>query len=157
VAERSARAWRRVASNPLEVDATRLHVGGDLALKADNDHAQWVLFAFMAGVRRIQPRRAMTSDDLIRFVHALVALEPTVDSIREVFDEIDLEEEREFRHAFAMARFEVPRSGDAVWVAARDLDTVAMRKEFEVPIEMYASATAEGSKRSWRCRSCAAR
>lgn len=167
VAERSARAWRKVRSSPLEVDATRLHVGGDLALQADNDHAQWVLFAFMAGVRRIQPRRAMTTEDLIRFTHALVALEPTVDSIeqfrdwldadgaqgfdvrihtsfREVFEEIDLEEEREFRHEFAMARFEAPRSGDAVWVAARDLDVVAMRKEFEVPIEMYTSATAAG-------------
>lgn len=167
VADRSARAWRKVRSSPLEVEATRLHVGGDIALQADNDHAQWVLYAFMAGVRRIQPRRAMTTEDLIRFTHALVALEPTVDSIeqfrdwldadgaqgfdvrihtsfREVFEEIDLEEEREFRHEFAMARFEAPRSGDAVFVAARDLDVVAMRKEFEVPIEMYASATAAG-------------
>jgi hypothetical protein len=167
VAERSARAWRRVRASALDVEATRLHVGGDLALQADNDHAQWVLFAFMAGVRRIQPRRAMTTEDLIRFTQALVALEPTVDSIeqfrdwldadgaqgfdvrihtsfREVFEEIDLEEEREFRHEFAMARFEAPSTGDAVWVAARDLDVVSMRKEFEVPIETYQSAVGVG-------------
>jgi hypothetical protein len=142
------------------VEATRVLVAGEEALRVDNDHTQWVLFAFMAGVRRITPRRAMTANDIIRLVQALVALEPTVRAIehfrdwldadgaegfdvrvhtsfREVFEEIDLEEERELSHAFAMARFEVPRSGDAVYIAARDLDVVAMRREFEMPIEMY--------------------
>ena len=166
VAERAAKAWRKSGESMLEIEATRVLVGGEEALRADNEHAQWVLFAFMAGVRRIQPRRAMTANDIIRLVQALVTLEPTLASIdhfrdwldadgaegfdvrvhtsfREVFEEIDLEEEREFSKAFSMARFEVPRSGDAVWIAARDLDTVAMRREFEVPIEMYVSNTAD--------------
>jgi hypothetical protein len=165
VAERAAKIWRRAGFAPLDIDAMKVMINGEEALRADNEHAQWVLFAFMAGVRRITPRRAMTASDVIRLVQALVALEPTVESIeqfrdwldadgaegfdvrvhtsfREVFEEIDLEEEREFSKAFAMARFEVPRSGDAVWIAARDLDLVAMRKEFEVPIEMYANETA---------------
>lgn len=164
VADRAAKAWRKSGESVLEIEATRVLVSGEEAMRADNDHSQWVLFAFMAGVRRIQPRRAMTASDVIRLVQALVTLEPTVRSIdqfrdwldadgaegfdvrvhtsfREVFEEIDLEEEREFNKAFSMARFEVPRSGDAVWIAARDLDTVAMRREFEVPIEMYASST----------------
>jgi hypothetical protein len=164
VAERAAKAWRKAGESVLEIEATRVLVGGEEALRADNEHSQWVLFAFMAGVRRIQPRRAMTASDIIRLVQALVTLEPTLKSIdgfrdwldadgaegfdvrvhtsfREVFEEIDLEEEREFSKAFSMARFEVPRSGDAVWIAARDLDTVAMRREFEVPIEMYVNNT----------------
>jgi hypothetical protein len=166
VAERAAKAWRKAGESVLEIEATRVLVGGEEALRADNEHSQWVLFAFMAGVRRIQPRRAMTASDIIRLVQALVTLEPTLKSIdgfrdwldadgaegfdvrvhtsfREVFEEIDLEEEREFSKAFSMARFEVPRSGDAVWIAARDLDTVAMRREFEVPIEMYVNNTAD--------------
>jgi hypothetical protein len=165
VAERCAKIWRKAKFAPLDVDAMKVTIGGEEALRADNEHAQWVLFAFMAGVRRIVPRRAMTASDVIRLVQALVSLEPTVESIehfrdwldadgaegfdirvhtsfREVFEEVDLEEEREFSKAFAMARFEVPRSGDAVWIASRDLDLVAMRKEFEVPIELYASETA---------------
>jgi hypothetical protein len=168
VADRTARAWRKAGETALEIEATRVLVGGEEALRADNEHAQWVLYAFMAGVRRIQPRRAMTANDVIRLVQALVTLEPTLKSIdhfrdwldadgaegfdvrvhtsfREVFEEIDLEEEREFSRAFSMARFEVPRSGDAVWIAARDLDAVAMRREFEVPIEMYVSNTAESA------------
>jgi hypothetical protein len=162
MAERTAKALRKAKPNALELEALRVLVGGDTALRANKDYTQWVLFAFMAGVRRIKPRRAMTADDVIRLVHALVALEPTVESIerfrdwidadgaegfevrvhtsfREVFEEVDLEEEREFSKAFAMARFEVPRSGDAVYIAAKDLDKVAMRKEFEMPIEMYSS------------------
>ncbi|HEX2675334.1 MAG TPA: hypothetical protein VHM19_01810, partial [Polyangiales bacterium] len=168
VAERVAKAWRRARFAPIDLEAMRVTMGGEEALRADNEHAQWVLFAFMAGVRRVQPRRAMTASDIIRLVQALVGLEPTVESIehfrdwldadgaegfdvrvhtsfREVFEEIDLEEEREFSKAFAMARFEVPRSGDAVWIAARDLDLVAMRKEFEVPIEMYTSEAVDAA------------
>jgi hypothetical protein len=162
IAERVARAWRRATPGVLELEALRALVGTDEVLRANKDHTQWVLLAFMAGVRRIAPRRAMTASDVIRFVQALCALEPTLDSIegfrnwidadgaegfdvrvhtsfREVFEEVDLEEEKEFRKAFAMARFEAPRSGDAVYIAAKDLDKVAMRKEFEMPIELYAS------------------
>ena len=162
IAERVARAWRRATPGVLELEALRALVGTDEVLRANKDHTQWVLLAFMAGVRRITPRRAMTASDVIRFVQALSALEPTLDSIegfrnwidadgaegfdvrvhtsfREVFEEVDLEEEKEFRKAFAMARFEAPRSGDAVYIAAKDLDKVAMRKEFEMPIELYAS------------------
>lgn len=163
VADRAARAWRAAQLSPLEVDATAITVDGDLALQGDNDYAAWVLYAFMAGVRRITPKRAMTTNDVIRLVSALVALKPTAQSIehfrnwldadgaegfdvrvhtsfREVMEEVDLEEDREFAKAFSVARFEVPRAGDAVYVAARDLDRVAMRREFEVPIEMYAHA-----------------
>ncbi|MGD8861734.1 MAG: hypothetical protein PVI30_17115 [Myxococcales bacterium] len=169
VAERAVRAWRRATPNALDFEADKVRVGGDVALQADNEFSSWVLYAFMAGVRRIQPRPSMTTMDVIRLVQQLVTLEPTVKSIdafrdwldadgaegfevrvhtsfREVMEECDLEEEREFSKAFAMARFEVPRSGDAVYIAARDLDRVAMRREFEVPIEMYATeaATAAG-------------
>lgn len=162
MAARTAKAMRKARPNALELEALRALVGGDVALRANKDYTQWVLFAFMAGVRRIKPRRAMTADDVMRLVQAFVAIEPTVESIerfrdwidadgaegfevrvhtsfREVFEEVDLEEEREFSKAFAMARFEVPRSGDAVFIAAKDLDKVAMRKEFEMPIEMYSS------------------
>ncbi|MFI5307465.1 MAG: hypothetical protein ACHQ53_08945 [Polyangiales bacterium] len=161
-ADRVARAWRKAKLASLELEALRITVGGEEALRTDNEHSQWVLFAFMAGVRRITPKRVMTASDILRLVQALVALEASVESIerfrdwidadgaegfevrvhtsfREVLEEIDLEEEREFSRAFAQARFEVPRSGDAVYIAARDLDQVAMRREFEVPIEMYAS------------------
>lgn len=165
LAERTARAWRRASPNALELEATRVTCGGDLALEADAEHNQWVLFAFMAGVRRIEPKPAMTASDVLRLVQELVQLEATTKSIshlrdwldadgaegfdvrvhtsfREVIEEIDIEEEREFGKAFAMARFEAPRSGDAVYIAARDLDLVAMRKEFEVPIELYAAEAA---------------
>jgi hypothetical protein len=107
----------------------------------------------------------MTASDVLRLVQELVLLEATTKSIshfrdwldadgaegfdvrvhtsfREVIEEIDIEEEREFGKAFAMARFEAPRSGDAVYIASRDLDMVAMRKEFELPIEMYAAEAA---------------
>ena len=162
VADRVARAWRKAKGASLDIEAMRVTIEGEEALRTDQESSQWVLFAFMAGVRRITPKRVMTASDILRLVQALVALEPTLESIerfrdwidadgaegfavsvhtsfREVFEEIDLEEEREFSKAFAMARFEVPRSGDAVYIAARDLDQVAMRREFEVPIEMYAS------------------
>ena len=162
MALRTAKAMRKARPNALDVEALRVLVGGEPALRANKEYTQWVLFAFMAGVRRIKPRRAMTADDVMRLVQAFVALEPTVESIerfrdwidaggaegfevrvhtsfREVFEEVDLEEEREFSKAFAMARFEAPRSGDAVYIAAKDLDKVAMRKEFEMPIEMYSS------------------
>ena len=162
VADRVARAWRKAKLAPLEVEALCVKIDGDEALRADHEHSQWVLFAFMAGVRKIAPKRVMTASDVLRLVQALVALEPRLESIerfrdwidadgaegfavsvhtsfREVLEEVDLEEEREFTKAFAMARFEVPRAGDAVYIAARDLDQVAMRREFEVPIEMYAA------------------
>jgi len=165
VAERAARAWRNAATSTLDVESTHVEVDGDLALQGDSEYASWVLYAFMAGVRKITPKRAMTTNDVIRLVQALVELRPTLESIerfrnwldadgaegfevrvhtsfREVLEEVDLEEEREFSKAFSVARFEVPRSGDAVYIAARDLDRVAMRREFEVPIEMYAHATA---------------
>lgn len=165
LAERTARAWRRAEPSALELEPLRVMCGGDIALEADAEHNQWVLFAFMAGVRRIEPKPAMTASDVLRFVHELVLLEATTKSIghfrdwldadgaegfdvrvhtsfREVIEEIDIEEEREFGKAFAMARFEAPRSGDAVYIASRDLDLVAMRKEFEVPIEMYAAEAA---------------
>lgn len=165
LAERTARTWRRAQPNALELEAMRVTCGGDLALEADSEHNQWVLFAFMAGVRRIEPKPAMTASDVLRFVQELVMLEASTKSIghfrdwldadgaegfdvrvhtsfREVIEEIDIEEEREFGKAFAMARFEAPRSGDAVYIASRDLDMVAMRKEFEVPIEMYAAEAA---------------
>jgi hypothetical protein len=164
VSERAAKIWRKAKLLPLEIESTRVVIDGEEALRTDNTHAAWVLFAFMAGVRRITPRRAMTAGDMTRLVQALVGLEPTVESIesfrdwldadgaegfdvrvhtsfREVFEEVDLEEEREFSKAFQMARFEVPRSGDAVYIASKDLDMVAMRKEFEIPIEMYAAET----------------
>jgi len=162
VADRVARAWRKAKAAPLEIEPLRVLIEGEEALAADHEHSQWVLFAFMAGVRKIAPKRVMTASDVLRLVQALVALEPTLESIerfrdwidadgaegfavsvhtsfREVLEEVDLEEERDFTKAFAMARFEVPRAGDAVYIAARDLDQVAMRREFEVPIEMYAS------------------
>jgi hypothetical protein len=162
IASRAAKNWREANPNVLEFEPTRLKVGDETALQADNEYAQWILYAFMAGVRRVEPRRAMGVADVIGLVEALVALKPTVESIErfrdwldaggaegfdvrihtsftEVFEEVDLEEEREFSSAFAMARFEAPSSGDAVYVAARDLDMVAMRREFEMPIEMYAS------------------
>jgi len=165
LAERTARSWRRASPNALELEPTRVLCGGDVALEADAEHNQWVLFAFMGGVRRIEPKAAMTASDVLRLVQELVLLEATTKSIshfrdwldadgaegfdvrvhtsfREVIEEIDIEEEREFGKAFAMARFEAPRSGDAVYIASRDLDMVAMRKEFEVPIEMYAEAAA---------------
>jgi hypothetical protein len=165
LAERTARAWRRASPNALELEPTRVMCGGELALEADAEHNQWVLFAFMGGVRRIEPKPAMTASDVLRLVQELVLLEATTKSIshfrdwldadgaegfdvrvhtsfREVIEEIDIEEEREFGKAFAMARFEAPRSGDAVYIASRDLDMVAMRKEFEVPIEMYAAEAA---------------
>jgi len=163
LAERTAKLWRRAAPNALELEPTRVLCGGEVALEADAEHNQWVLFAFMGGVRRIEPKPAMTASDVLRLVQELVLLEATTKSIshfrdwldadgaegfdvrvhtsfREVIEEIDIEEEREFGKAFAMARFEAPRSGDAVYIASRDLDMVAMRKEFEVPIEMYAEA-----------------
>jgi hypothetical protein len=165
LAERTAKLWRRATPNALELEPTRVMCGGDVALEADAEHNQWVLFAFMGGVRRIEPKPAMTASDVIRLVQELVLLEATTKSIshfrdwldadgaegfdvrvhtsfREVIEEIDIEEEREFGKAFAMARFEAPRSGDAVYIASRDLDLVAMRKEFEVPIEMYAAEAA---------------
>jgi hypothetical protein len=163
LAERTAKLWRRATPNALELEPTRVLCGGEVALEADAEHNQWVLFAFMGGVRRIEPKPAMTASDVLRLVQELVLLEATTKSIshfrdwldadgaegfdvrvhtsfREVIEEIDIEEEREFGKAFAMARFEAPRSGDAVYIASRDLDMVAMRKEFEVPIEMYAEA-----------------
>jgi hypothetical protein len=165
LAERTARAWRRAEPSALELEPTRVMCGGDTALEADAEHNQWVLFAFMAGVRRIEPKPAMTASDVLRLVQELVLLEASTKSIghfrdwldadgaegfdvrvhtsfREAIEEIDIEEEREFGKAFAMARFEAPRSGDAVYIASRDLDMVAMRKEFEIPIEMYAAEAA---------------
>lgn len=165
VAERAARAWRNASPNTLEIESTHVSVGGELALEGDNEYASWILYAFMAGVRKITPKRAMTTNDVIRLVQALVELRPTLESIErfrdwldadgaegfevrvqtsfsEVMEEVDLEEDREFSKAFSVARFEVPQSGDSVYIAARDLDRVAMRREFEVPIEMYAQATA---------------
>jgi hypothetical protein len=168
VADRVARAWRKAKAAPLEIEPLRVMIEGEEALAADHEHSQWVLFAFMAGVRKIAPKRVMTASDVLRLVQALVALEPKLESIerfrdwidadgaegfavsvhtsfREVLEEVDLEEERDFTKAFAMARFEVPRAGDAVYIAARDLDQVAMRREFEVPIEMYASTDFSGA------------
>jgi len=167
VAERCARAWRKARPNALEFLPTELRVAGSMAVEGD-DNSAWILYAYMAGVRRIEPRRTMTTNDLMRLVQMLIALEPTVESIekfrewidadgaegfdvrvhtsfREVMEEIDMEDQ-EFAHAFKLARFEVPNAADAVYVDSSDLDRVAMRKEFELPIELYAheAATAVG-------------
>jgi hypothetical protein len=57
VSERAAKIWRKAKLLPLEIESTRVVIDGEEALRTDNTHAAWVLFAFMAGVRRITPRR----------------------------------------------------------------------------------------------------
>lgn len=163
-AERAHAIWLPLALAPLEVHATRLTMGGRLALDSGDHDVRWLLPAFMAGLRKLTPRAEMSADDLQILGDALARLESDVETIERFRDwlwsgaatgfEVELQHSfmealedasvdapvqggiYEPAQAVAAVRTEVMRSLDqqAVAISARVLSEAATREEFELPL-----------------------
>ncbi|MFC1707065.1 hypothetical protein ACFL59_09635 [Planctomycetota bacterium] len=86
LAQRTTEALRASPGIRLEIQPTALVVEGEVQLEATDTQGNWLLPAFMAGLRRLEARRQVTEEDLLRLAVELAMLEPTASSVEQFRD-----------------------------------------------------------------------
>jgi len=153
LAERFAVRWRERPDVWMEITATGVSLNGEHYL----EQRQWVLAAFMAGVRRVRPTAHLGELDCLRLASELAVLRATAssvesfrdwlwsdgaegfeievrDSFSEVLDTV-LAEHRLAQRTQALQ--DVPDAGDSVQIAIQELDEATIAEEFEAPLAAY--------------------
>ncbi|MFZ5479461.1 MAG: hypothetical protein ACOZNI_22035, partial [Myxococcota bacterium] len=158
LATRALDLWRTSPRSRLEGSATSLSVDGVVALSASEEGGEWLLPAFMAGLRTVALRPQAAPADLLALAVALGSLTPDADAIARFHDwlwadgaegfEVEVTNSfTETGEALALAsrsRGEDRRS-DAlapialglVAMATAELDRASTSKEFSVPVEEW--------------------
>lgn len=163
-AERAHTLWHALNDAPMEVSATRVLVGGRVALDSGEIEVRWLLPAFMAGMRRLTPRPEVSAEDIRLLGDALARLESDVVAIERFRDWLwsgaatgfEVELQNSFMEALddlvvegavdggtydpgntvAAVRTDVMRSlsQQAVMISATMLAEAARRDEFDLPL-----------------------
>ena len=156
LAERLCSHWLERQDTWMEVTAAGVSVGDEHFL----EERQWVLAAFMAGVRRFRPSPHMDDMDGLRLAVEFAALRPTAASVEafrdwvwadgaegfeveiragfaEVLDTVLAEHKLEQRTRIMRDSPGFSFAEDAARIASKELDAAAIREEFEVPLTSY--------------------
>jgi len=171
IAARVLEVWSADPALTVEIQPTSLGVGGRVAVSAGADEGRWMLPAFMGGMRSLRLTPGAVADDVVRLARELASLEPNLEAIHRFRDWIwsdgaegfevvvDASFTEAVEHAFldeaaqrtmlASVRAEAANalSEAAVRIETRDLDRVAWRREFQVPMEALARRAGDGSLR----------
>lgn len=160
-AERVHRLWAECGAGAMRLDSDMLHVDELPVLEIGEDRGRWILPAFMSGLRTLQPRREVTSEDWFDLALRLGRLEISSESLSsfqnwlwsdgaegfevtldasfvETADVIATSVDRDFSAVRTEALFAV--DGDTAVVASSDLDAAVLLPEMQVPIESFVDA-----------------
>ena len=162
LADRALSVWRRADSTRLELRADGLYLGTSRVLEGSGTERQWLLPAFLAGVRVLSLEPGTTSEQLLAVAVELGALGVNAEEVTrfqdwlwgdgaegmqvdcqpsfvEVMDAVAAAESAMGRPAspFGAVRGEAARAEDGVALDVRELDAAALRIEFDVPLEVF--------------------
>jgi len=162
LAKRLLEHWAEDPSAWLEIHPTAVSLGDETSSAADHHGGDWMLPAFMSGVRAIRPRDGIDADDVLVLTDELAAAEADADAVEilhdwlwadgaegfevdlalsftEAMDAITAEERVEERMLALRDEAAVPLGGGAE-VSSRALDAASARPEFAVPLMEYEDA-----------------
>jgi hypothetical protein len=162
LAKRLLDHWAEDPTAWLEIHPTAVSFGDEVSSAAEHHGGDWMLPAFMAGVRAIRPRDGIDPDDVLLLTDELAAAEADAEAVEilhdwlwadgaegfdvdlalsftEAMDAITAEERVEERMLALRDEGAVPLGGGAE-ISSRALDAAAARPEFSVPLMEYADA-----------------
>lgn len=158
-AERLRACWAALSDATVQINPQGLAVGEVPASELGETELRWLLPAFMAGLRTVTPRPAITVDELRAFADELARLDSDATSIArfrdwlwangsegfvldvqtsfiEVFEDnlVDAETQGSLVAMHDLQRYAA--ANRSVLLSAQDLDEAAQRDEFDVPLSM---------------------
>ena len=169
---RTLEHWLGMAKKELQLVPTGLSHDGEVVYTTTEDEGQWILPAFMAGLRTIRPVDEVVRENLVNLAHELAELAPTdqlinrfrdwlwadgaegfdisldvsfAEGIETAFDDLGTR-----RQNLASMRVDAIRSlcEDAIEISSRSLDLAAARQEFQVPLENFGQRLKDNTLRA---------
>lgn len=151
--------WLEQPTTSLVIFPTRIEVEQRTVMTAEENGSRWILPAFMSGLRSLGTEASLSVDDVLRLASELSVLSAEIDSVQAFQDWLwedgaegfVVELEPSFVEAIhdvesggaQLSDFLVATRGAALaelgrtaTVASEDLDRVALREEFAIPVDL---------------------